>query len=981
MLKRYHFFLYFVFLTHITVGQTPSYSQFTINNGLPSNTIYDIIQDENGFIWFATDYGVSKYDGISFTNYTISDGLPDNEVLSLFKDSKNRIWLIGFNGKIGYIQNYQFYNNLNSTILNDLKSSSYISYIIEDSHNNIWFLESIKKISKLDTLNKITKYDLGVLKDENEVNNLFLAEDKFGNVNLCNSILFEDNKSILLQSNLEQPKWVKFRKQDYNSNSILKLTHHKTEALKCIESTSEIISNAIINQFNYPLKNNSIYNNTKVNGHTFLITNLQEGALIIDTKQVDEKPVKLLPKIRTTRSFIDLENNIWIGSLSNGAYLFPNINISGIQFENNKGNDIHTVSIFNNKLIIGNELGEINIINKENLKTENILKLNNFPERTRHLKVSNDKLYIASDKNIHQLNSNFSLTRVKNMFDKSYQKTKLKNFKDISVNDNFMYAATSNGIAEINKITFETSRKWDKRCSAILAVNDSIWVGTTSGLYLFNHTIEEFDLNNHFNNSIIYALEKVDNCILIGSNSYGLGILNNGRFKFFDTNDGLLSNYVKSITIDSNNTIWLSTNFGLNSLILDKNNEISSIKSYTTSDGLYSNDVRDCFIDNIENKVYVATSRGLNIIDLSDNKTSILPPILHINDVLVNNISIDKNSNDTFDFNENNFQFTFSGISFKSLGNITFKYKLEGLEEEWITTKNNTVRYSSLPPGDYIFKLKAISKNNVESEDAVCFGFTISPPFYMTWWFRTILGLILISILYLISNLRKKRRQKEQKIKEQISMLQYRALNAQMNPHFINNLIININSLANKGELENVKNCLGKFGELVNLVLNTTKSNLISLKDELEMSKLYLDLEIIRFNKKIEYSINFKNICEDDLDSILVPPMILQPIIENAIKHGFKNSLENNTIAIHLKTEGNDFLICEIIDNGSGIEQKASVQKSKNSGISLENINKRLQLINENQSEEKFVFITNLSDEFNNLEGSKITLKIPLISF
>jgi ligand-binding sensor domain-containing protein len=96
--------LLFIFLHLKCFSQSPGFLQFTINNNLPSNTVYDIEQDENGFIWIATDYGLSKFDGIKFTNFTIENGLPDNEILSLFKDSKNRIWLICFNGKIGYIQ-------------------------------------------------------------------------------------------------------------------------------------------------------------------------------------------------------------------------------------------------------------------------------------------------------------------------------------------------------------------------------------------------------------------------------------------------------------------------------------------------------------------------------------------------------------------------------------------------------------------------------------------------------------------------------------------------------------------------------------------------------------------------------------------------------------------------------------------------------------------------------------------------------------
>ena len=113
-MNRVVLFLIVSFLFQVTLlAQIPGFTQFNNNNGLPSNTVYDINQDENGLIWIATDYGLSRFDGLSFKNFTISDGLPDNEILTIFKDSKQRIWLVGFNGKLGYVKNNKFYNSNN----------------------------------------------------------------------------------------------------------------------------------------------------------------------------------------------------------------------------------------------------------------------------------------------------------------------------------------------------------------------------------------------------------------------------------------------------------------------------------------------------------------------------------------------------------------------------------------------------------------------------------------------------------------------------------------------------------------------------------------------------------------------------------------------------------------------------------------------------------------------------------------------------
>ncbi|MFK5958186.1 MAG: two-component regulator propeller domain-containing protein [Lutibacter sp.] len=976
MYRFFHLIIICLIFQTTLQAQIPGFTQFNSNNGLPSNTVYDINQDENGFIWIATDYGLSRYDGLSFKNYTIADGLPDNEILQLFKDSKNRIWLIGFNGKMGYIQHQKIYNSENSDLLNDLIFENFISDIFEDSKNNIWFLQSLKTLKRLDINNQITSFNIKSLYQRNSSKQLQIVENINGEIRILKSISENENSNKIFSSSITNLNWTNLNLNLYDNSTILKLRNKKTEAFKNLDSVSMKISKEIFKNYAYKNSNNLLYRTTPFED-SFLITNLNKGALIINLKN-KLKTKNILPLTQTTRAFVDFEKNIWIGSQSNGIYLFPNLNINGIQFEDKTQNNLFTVNEFQNKLVLGNGQSEIFILNKENLEIISSLKLNKNPKRIRQLKVHNNLLYILSDINIYTLNSKFDIENSIS-YNSDLKKIYLNNFKDIFISENYVYTANSNGIGKIDK-TKNTSKKiWDKRSTAIYMDSiENLWIGTTSGLYKYNKkTAKKYNLGELFNSSIIYAIENSKKGLLIGSNSYGLGILKKGVFKIISTNNGLLSNYIKSIFVDKNNNIWLSTNFGLNCVELNSSNKIISIKSYTTSDGLYSNDVRASYVD--ENKVYVATSKGLNIIDLTNKLNPILPPTVHINSILINNKKIDIANNQQFSHRFNYFQFNFSGISFRSLGNITFKYRLKGLENDWITSKTNTVRFSSLRPNNYTFELKAISKNDLES-DPVSFTFTINPPIYKTWWFRTLIILVLIALATYFINRRNSKIQQKRKTKEQISNLRYQALNAQMNPHFINNLLVNINSLVDKGEVKEVRESLNKFAELVNLILDATKSNLINLDEEIRMTKLYLELQKLRFNKNTTYIINTVQI-SSDLESIFVPPMILQPIIENCFKHGFKNGNKTNTISVDFKIENDEFLICEISDNGIGIQNIQGIPKSNNYGISFSNINERLRLINESKDEEKLIFISNLTDEFDNLVGLKVTLKIPLISF
>ena len=745
-----------------------------------------------------------------------------------------------------------------------------------------------------------------------------------------------------------------------------------------LRNEDEIIKNIS----SYLIKeNNNFFARTYKIGKDYWITNLNKGVYIFSVTDNYQDPKIILKNIQSTRAYIDSDNNIWVGSQSNGIFLFPNLKVQGIQFEDPTKNDLHSVSLFQNKLILGNQQSEVIILNQETLETITTIKLDENPIRIKQLIPHNNLLFIMGINSINLLNSNLRIESVKNMYDADFLKTNLKNFKHLSIANDEIYTANSNGVAKINTASLLTKKLWDKRSAAICyAGNDSLWIGTTKGLYLQTAGVtKKYNLGNQFNANTIYALENTSKGLLIGSNAFGLGILKNGKFRTISKENGLLSNYIKSIFIDAKNNIWLSTNLGLNWLELDGNNNLVRLKTYTISDGLYSNDVRACFVDN--NKVYVATSNGLNIIDISNEKKSISLPRIHLNEVLLNNNSIKKTNNQTFDFQSNNIQFNFSGISFKSLGNIKFKYRLLGLEPDWIETKNNTVRYSSLPPNNYTFEVKAISKNNLESIAPALFSFKIEPPFYTTWWF---ISMVIFLILFLIAYKfyqRKKKIKQDEKIKENISNLRYKALNAQMNPHFINNLLVNIEDLGKRGEIKEMRSCLGKFGELVNLILQSTKSNLINLTDEIDMAKLYLELQKLRFHKNTTYTINTEAIPQEELENILVPPMIIQPIIENAFKHGFKNTDKTHSIYVDFKIENEEFLICEISDNGVGIQKNENSTTSSSSGISFSNINERLQLINDAKSEENLVIISNVTDEFNTLVGLKVTLKIPLISF
>lgn len=209
--------------------------------------------------------------------------------------------------------------------------------------------------------------------------------------------------------------------------------------------------------------------------------------------------------------------------------------------------------------------------------------------------------------------------------------------------------------------------------------------------------------------------------------------------------------------------------------------------------------------------------------------------------------------------------------------------------------------------------------------------------------------------------------------------LKYDLLNSQMNPHFINNAIQSICNSISKGNVKQAISWLNRLSYLYRLVQKSTKTKLITLQEEIEISKLYIELQKDLFEQGFVYSIKIDNILKDDLQYTKVPPLILQPLIENAILHGLKNKKKTEKGELHISIDvEEDMLYVCITDNGDGIcERKQNCDDA--SGISLKNINERLKIINGDDCEKELLEVHNIKTDTGITVGTKSCLRIPLI--
>ena len=392
----------------------------------------------------------------------------------------------------------------------------------------------------------------------------------------------------------------------------------------------------------------------------------------------------------------------------------------------------------------------------------------------------------------------------------------------------------------------------------------------------------------------------------------------------YSKSDGLLSDVIENIKINTNGQIYLATYSGMSIMVpVDTGYQI---KNYTTAHGLPSNEVFD--IDYFGDVLYVATGKGLCKLNISTTINQISKsPILE--GIYVNNIKYDINNRaNTLTYDQNNLKINYKTIDYTMDGDISYRYRLNN--ETWYNTNETSLNFLKLDPGHYAFEVQSKNADGIWSASRKI-DFSIRPPFYRTLWFYLLVVILLISMVYLWYRQKLKKVKAEAQLNIELQSLERQALQAQMNPHFIFNCLHSIQSFIMENNKEAAMNYLSQFAKLVRLNLKSSVLKELPLDKEITMLQLYLDLEMMRFSGAFKYTIETINIPHPS--KIKIPPILIQPFVENAILHGMKEKTEGGLIFITFSIT-NDLLKVEIKDNGKGIQTMTNKERTSY-GISI----------------------------------------------
>ena len=949
----------FLFVSNLGLSQNPYHITIDKTSGLPSNSVYDIFQDSKGFMWFATGKGLCRYDGNNFKTFT-ADFQTSKSGSCIAEDAFGRIWYANFDGflyyvekgslkalpqktslgyyRFGIIQNDLFLIQPEAILVYDLKSLKVkAKHIINDKE--VRFCYATKE--KFYVLGNYL-YELG---NKNGIKKHKLPEDFYAEIitpiiNTWNQKLIINSKSTAIYYSFEKGKFSKFK-----------------------------LNNSIDFTQNTAITDDEIWICTPNGMHKIDLLSNQNKTYFTDQN------ISYILK--------DKHNNYWISTLNKGVLFIQDFSNNFIDLQPRP----NSLSLGKNEVFIGAEKDLIYKLNCKNLQTEII-----YESKSNHsisqifADTINEKVFFNSFK-FNILNKNNQIT---NEFSIA--------IKDIKKVDKKYFSFAASGILGIFCVDKNLKSSWD----TIFEKNKKEDFSGFNQALLLNNTNGKSTEYNAINNTIYYATNNGLIAITNDGKTQELKHKNETLFlvkiqKYKDNIIGL-STAEKLYSINAENVV---TRFKLPEFIAkEKFNRFFIRNQYCylfSTNSVYeydfetqntqkvislSNDIEATDVILKNNQLFFATSKGIVI--KNRNEIGNFPkPKLIINEIQINGKRREVNQLKELNPDENDIAINFSTLAFVPNESYSVSYKINNSEWKTLDLNDKNLKLYSLASGNYTIQL-AIKHDNLKI-DLQTIQFEIKKPFWLKPLFLFGFGFVFFGLIYTFYKLQilklEKRNQlllEKVNLEKNLNQSKLKAIKSQMNPHFFYNALNTIQSFILSNDKKQAVSYLSKFSNLTRTILEMTEKETISIAEEVKTLSLYLDIEKARFEEDFNYHILVDD--EIDAENIKIPTMLLQPYVENAVKHGLLHKQGEKAVTIHFQKETEHIKI-SIDDNGIGRQKSTELNAIKNknhNSFATEAMQNRVNLLNQyNQKNISIQYIdkTNLN---NQSTGTTVVFEIPI---
>ncbi len=433
--------------------------------------------------------------------------------------------------------------------------------------------------------------------------------------------------------------------------------------------------------------------------------------------------------------------------------------------------------------------------------------------------------------------------------------------------------------------------------------------------------------------------------------TYGgaLNLIRGDSLCSFTATSGLPEDGLMSIIEDDLGTFWLTSNNGVMRVskadllaYADGGAMAVPVQSFGVSDGMYSDECNGGYQASStrtpDGKLWFPTTAGVVMVDPRFLPVNTIPPTVVLDRVRIDNIEGETRGGADYAPGNGELEFQFSGLSFAAPERVRYRYMLEGFNQSWIdAASRREAYYTNIDPGTYRFRVIASNADGVWSEAGVDYAFTLRPHFRQTIWFSVLLGLSLLAVAAGVMMLYKRDRDRElqaSQLESKLTQAQLQILEMQLQPHFLFNTLNGIMVLIRE-DPETASLMIARLSEFLRLTLESAGAQEVTLRRELEFLDRYVQIERLRFGDRLTVE---QDVPHELLDA-MVPNLILQPLVENAIRHGVSKRRGQALISIGV-TRDNGTLSIQVRDNGSGLPARGNADVKE--GIGLSNTRARL---------------------------------------
>ncbi len=901
---------------------------YTKEDGLVSNQVNDLLFDNDGFLWIATDNGVSRFDGQRFQEIQLNRNSPEYNhqvVNKLTLIAGKEIWAGTQENGLVCIDAKQLVPLSKNGLVDQINAIGGEILSLKSIANKLWFSASHRGVYVVDFDQQSVK---NFLKNkgsnvteilEDEVNKEYVFCTSLNGIYAVNTLNGQVKWMPLIAKN-----WLTTETACPLNNSLFGGLQDSKGNFYFGNDRGEIIYfdqyQQVYKGFPSPFGNQVTIKDLAWRDERFIYLTIEnQDVCLFDTRT--KSFIQYKDDERTVQFPSCIEKNgkrLAIGTSGKGFYLHDESKIYGTRitvsfaehyFAPNDG----SFALSKN----GNDY-TIRTTPFHTYSTENQLSFHRVVQTTGSF--GKNKLLLLTDKGLEEVSN----SGIQSLYLPTGIATKKIAFISASEQQLFIVLSTS-------QLVISNWKQGDKK-TQIVSIPKLEAKGQITGIYAIKHwlfiTYQEGGIwfNTHTNqwHNLPPSLRNLKiNCVqefstqsttsaILGTRSRGLVFLElNGAksYKVLNTQQGLMSNLILGITIDSHHQIWVKSPIGFMRIRtsdwkinwFEAANGIEDVEVVShSSTGHYFWNKNAC--------IYAPSNLPFPKRELAK------PYILRAYSLNASN-PVWRNS--SFSSSENSIRFDFGVLDFSKSRNTRVRFRLQGVDKEWRNgSGQDGVSYFNLPGGDFTFQIEVNDNGLVSKMD---FPVHVDAPIYKRWWF-ILLSIVLVagSVVWFIQ-LRLQRIRKTERLKAQFDAdlreMESKALRAQMNPHFLFNSLNSIRLFVMKNEIDTASNYIAKFSKLLRSILNHSRQDMISVYEEIATLKLYLEFERLRFDKGFDFDIAIDG--QDVLDCQL-PPMIIQPFVENAIWHGLMlRGDANGTINLSFSKSENRLMV-KVKDNGVG---------------------------------------------------------------